>query len=85
MGEGVHSILKTLAVLLDIFFIRCSVAVFSRQIRKEIEGAIFPFKRIGMAYLSTQDYLAVDTILSATDSDCTLQVLSQDKKPLLHI
>ncbi|XP_042518558.1 sodium/hydrogen exchanger 1-like [Macadamia integrifolia] len=47
-------------------------------------GAIFILKRIGIASLSTQDYLAVGAILSATDSVCTLQVLSQDKTPLLH-
>ncbi|XP_043711411.1 sodium/hydrogen exchanger 2-like isoform X2 [Telopea speciosissima] len=47
-------------------------------------GAIFLLKRIGLASLLTQDYLAVGAILSATDSVCTLQVLSQDKTPLLY-
>ncbi|XP_043722839.1 sodium/hydrogen exchanger 2-like [Telopea speciosissima] len=47
-------------------------------------GAFFLLKRIGMASLRVQDYLAIGAILSATDSVCTLQVLSQDKTPLLY-
>ncbi|KAK6243141.1 hypothetical protein QUC31_009550 [Theobroma cacao] len=47
-------------------------------------GAILLFKRIGVTSLSTQDYLAVGAILSATDSVCTLQVLSQDETPFLY-
>ncbi|XP_021283306.1 sodium/hydrogen exchanger 1-like [Herrania umbratica] len=47
-------------------------------------GAILLFKRIGVTSLNTQDYLAVGAILSATDSVCTLQVLSQDETPFLY-
>ncbi|KAJ4955595.1 hypothetical protein NE237_012378 [Protea cynaroides] len=47
-------------------------------------GAFSVLKRIGMDSLRLQDYLAVGAILSATDSVCTLQVLSQDKTPLLY-
>ncbi|OMO99097.1 Na+/H+ exchanger [Corchorus olitorius] len=47
-------------------------------------GAFLLFKRIGVTSLNTQDYLAVGAILSATDSVCTLQVLSQDETPFLY-
>nr|AVG70975.1 NHX1 protein [Fagopyrum esculentum] len=47
-------------------------------------GAFLLFKRLGVTELDLQDYLAVGAILSATDSVCTLQVLSQDDTPLLY-
>ncbi|KAL9684274.1 hypothetical protein QQ045_021709 [Rhodiola kirilowii] len=47
-------------------------------------GAYLLFKKIGVTSLSLQDYLAVGAILSATDSVCTLQVLSQDDTPFLY-
>ncbi|XP_052171252.1 sodium/hydrogen exchanger 1-like [Diospyros lotus] len=47
-------------------------------------GAFLLFKRIGITSLGTQDYLAIGAILSATDSVCTLQVLSQDDTPFLY-
>ncbi|GMH13169.1 hypothetical protein Nepgr_015010 [Nepenthes gracilis] len=47
-------------------------------------GAFLLFKRIGVTQLGVQDYLAVGAILSATDSVCTLQVLSQDETPFLY-
>ncbi|XP_062084674.1 sodium/hydrogen exchanger 1-like isoform X2 [Humulus lupulus] len=47
-------------------------------------GAFLLFKRIGISSLSVKDYLAVGAILSATDSVCTLQVLSQDQTPFLY-
>lgn len=48
-------------------------------------GAYFLFKRVlGVTSLDIQDYLAIGAILSATDSVCTLQVLSQDETPLLY-
>ncbi|XP_061349504.1 sodium/hydrogen exchanger 1-like [Gastrolobium bilobum] len=39
---------------------------------------------IGITNLGIKDYLAIGAILSATDSVCTLQVLSQDETPLLY-
>ncbi|GMN25102.1 hypothetical protein TIFTF001_000797 [Ficus carica] len=47
-------------------------------------GAFLLFKRIGISTLDVKDYLAVGAILSATDSVCTLQVLSQDETPFLY-
>ncbi|KAG4176701.1 hypothetical protein ERO13_A11G262700v2 [Gossypium hirsutum] len=47
-------------------------------------GAFLLFNRIGVTSLNTQDYLAVGAILSATDTVCTLQVLSQDETPFLY-
>ncbi|XP_041019887.1 sodium/hydrogen exchanger 1-like isoform X2 [Juglans microcarpa x Juglans regia] len=47
-------------------------------------GAYLLFKRIGVTDLDIQDYLAIGAIFSATDSVCTLQVLSQDETPLLY-
>ncbi|KAL8166604.1 hypothetical protein V2J09_008103 [Rumex salicifolius] len=47
-------------------------------------GAFLLFKRLGVTQLGVKDYLAVGAILSATDSVCTLQVLSQDETPLLY-
>ncbi|KAL4352611.1 hypothetical protein GQ457_06G020500 [Hibiscus cannabinus] len=46
--------------------------------------AFLLFKKIGVTSLSTQDFLAVGAILSATDSVCTLQVLNQDETPFLY-
>ncbi|KAF4395784.1 hypothetical protein F8388_018058 [Cannabis sativa] len=47
-------------------------------------GAFLLFKTIGITSLSVEDYLAIGAILSATDSVCTLQVLSQDQTPFLY-
>ncbi|KAI9099115.1 hypothetical protein K1719_024882 [Acacia pycnantha] len=46
-------------------------------------GAYFLLRKIGLI-LKMQDYLAIGAIFSATDSVCTLQVLSQDETPLLY-
>ncbi|KAK4273500.1 hypothetical protein QN277_021884 [Acacia crassicarpa] len=46
-------------------------------------GAFFLLRKIGLI-LKMQDYLAIGAIFSATDSVCTLQVLSQDETPLLY-
>ncbi|TKY52191.1 Sodium/hydrogen exchanger 2 [Spatholobus suberectus] len=47
-------------------------------------GALLLIQRIGLSNLGIKDYLAIGAILSATDSVCTLQVLSQDETPLLY-
>lgn len=47
-------------------------------------GAVLLFKKLGVTSLDIKDYLAVGAILSATDSVCTLQVLSQDETPFLY-
>ncbi|KAI4301834.1 hypothetical protein L6164_035074 [Bauhinia variegata] len=47
-------------------------------------GAFVLIRTIGITNLTIKDYLAVGAILSATDSVCTLQVLSQDETPLLY-
>ncbi|MED6198881.1 Sodium/hydrogen exchanger 2 [Stylosanthes scabra] len=47
-------------------------------------GAFLLIGKTGIASLSIEDYLAIGAILSATDSVCTLQVLSQDETPLLY-
>ncbi|XP_031379528.1 sodium/hydrogen exchanger 1-like isoform X3 [Punica granatum] len=47
-------------------------------------GVFLLFKKIGLTSLGIKDYLAVGAILSATDSVCTLQVLSQDETPFLY-
>ncbi|XP_031276433.1 sodium/hydrogen exchanger 1-like isoform X2 [Pistacia vera] len=47
-------------------------------------GVAFLFKKLGVTDLDIQDYLALGAILSATDSVCTLQVLSQDETPFLY-
>ncbi|KAH7543122.1 hypothetical protein FEM48_Zijuj02G0149700 [Ziziphus jujuba var. spinosa] len=47
-------------------------------------GAFLLFRRIGILTLKVDDFLAVGAILSATDSVCTLQVLSQDETPFLY-
>ncbi|KAK0600453.1 hypothetical protein LWI29_015168 [Acer saccharum] len=46
--------------------------------------AFYLIKKIGVTHLYTKDYLAIGAILSATDSVCTLQVLSQDETPFLY-
>ncbi|XP_058761346.1 sodium/hydrogen exchanger 1-like [Vicia villosa] len=47
-------------------------------------GAFLLFNGIGITDLSIKDHLAIGAILSATDSVCTLQVLSQDETPFLY-
>ncbi|MED6108674.1 monovalent cation:H+ antiporter, CPA1 (nhx1) [Stylosanthes scabra] len=47
-------------------------------------GAFLLIGKTGIVSLSIEDYLAIGAILSATDSVCTLQVLSQDETPLLY-
>ncbi|CAN4106203.1 unnamed protein product [Withania somnifera] len=47
-------------------------------------GAIGIFKKMNIGNLEIGDYLAIGAIFSATDSVCTLQVLSQDETPLLY-
>ncbi|KAI3440410.1 Na_H_Exchanger domain-containing protein [Psidium guajava] len=47
-------------------------------------GVFLVFKRIGVTSLDVQDFLAIGAIFSATDSVCTLQVLSQDETPFLY-
>ncbi|KAH9615400.1 hypothetical protein KSS87_019881 [Heliosperma pusillum] len=47
-------------------------------------GVLFLFKKIGLTQLNINDFLAMGAILSATDSVCTLQVLSQDETPFLY-
>jgi len=47
-------------------------------------GARFMFPKFGLGNLHLMDYLAIGAIFSATDSVCTLQVLSQDDTPLLY-
>ncbi|KAL6315130.1 hypothetical protein AAG906_035338 [Vitis piasezkii] len=47
-------------------------------------GAWWLFPRFGFTGLSAQDYLAIGTIFSSTDTVCTLQVLHQDETPLLY-
>ncbi|XP_027367255.1 sodium/hydrogen exchanger 1-like isoform X1 [Abrus precatorius] len=47
-------------------------------------GAFLLIQRIGLANLGIKDYLAIGAILSATDSVCTLQVLSQDETPSIY-
>ncbi|KAL2325469.1 hypothetical protein Fmac_024527 [Flemingia macrophylla] len=47
-------------------------------------GALKLIQWIGISNLGIKDYLAIGAILSATDSVCTLQVLSQDQTPFLY-
>nr|ABY59540.1 Na+/H+ antiporter [Galega orientalis] len=47
-------------------------------------GATQAFKRMDIGPLEIGDYLAIGAIFAATDSVCTLQVLSQDETPLLY-
>ncbi|KAJ7562010.1 hypothetical protein O6H91_03G052100 [Diphasiastrum complanatum] len=47
-------------------------------------GCRYLFPRFHLKSLTMQDYLAIGTIFSATDSVCTLQVLNQDETPLLY-
>ncbi|XP_029116733.1 sodium/hydrogen exchanger 1 isoform X2 [Elaeis guineensis] len=47
-------------------------------------GAIEIIKKMDIGDLGIGDYLAIGAIFSATDSVCTLQVLSQDETPLLY-
>lgn len=47
-------------------------------------GAIWLFKRMDIGNLDVGDLLAIGAIFSATDSVCTLQVLSQDDTPFLY-
>ncbi|XP_006663078.1 sodium/hydrogen exchanger 2-like [Oryza brachyantha] len=47
-------------------------------------GAIGLISRLNIGSLDLGDYLALGAIFSATDSVCTLQVLSQDDTPLLY-
>ncbi|XP_008664117.1 sodium/hydrogen exchanger 2 [Zea mays] len=47
-------------------------------------GALGLISRLNIGALELGDYLALGAIFSATDSICTLQVLSQDKTPFLY-
>ncbi|QCD78246.1 solute carrier family 9 [Vigna unguiculata] len=47
-------------------------------------GSWWIFPKLNLLGLSGQDYLAIGTIFSATDTVCTLQVLHQDETPLLY-
>ncbi|KAF3326234.1 sodium/hydrogen exchanger 2-like protein [Carex littledalei] len=47
-------------------------------------GAIWLFKKMDIGDLDIGDMLAIGAIFSATDSVCTLQVLSQDDTPFLY-
>ncbi|KAK8448117.1 hypothetical protein SEVIR_8G226700v4 [Setaria viridis] len=47
-------------------------------------GAIGLISRLNIGALELGDYLALGAIFSATDSVCTLQVLSQDETPFLY-
>nr|ALJ77989.1 vacuolar membrane Na+/H+ antiporter [Reaumuria trigyna] len=47
-------------------------------------GAMEIFKKMEIGSLDVADYLAIGAIFAATDSVCTLQVLSQDDTPLLY-
>eukprot|EP00258_Populus_trichocarpa_P016654 XP_006375776.2 sodium/hydrogen exchanger 1 isoform X1 [Populus trichocarpa] len=47
-------------------------------------GVFWIFRKIGVESLSLKDHLAIGAIMSATDSVCTLQVLSQDETPFLY-
>nr|BAF75378.1 Na+/H+ antioprter [Ipomoea tricolor] len=55
--------------------ISCSIISF---------GAVKIFKHLDIDFLDFGDYLAIGAIFAATDSVCTLQVLSQDETPLLY-
>nr|CAB3492137.1 unnamed protein product [Digitaria exilis] len=47
-------------------------------------GALGLISRLNIGELELADYLALGAIFSATDSVCTLQVLSQDETPFLY-
>ncbi|CAD6255916.1 unnamed protein product [Miscanthus lutarioriparius] len=47
-------------------------------------GALGLVSRLNIGALELGDYLALGAIFSATDSVCTLQVLSQDETPFLY-
>ncbi|XP_019426232.1 PREDICTED: sodium/hydrogen exchanger 4 isoform X2 [Lupinus angustifolius] len=47
-------------------------------------GSRFLFPKLNFLGLSGQEYLAIGTIFSSTDTVCTLQVLHQDETPLLY-
>ncbi|XVE62607.1 hypothetical protein DITRI_Ditri06bG0131700 [Diplodiscus trichospermus] len=47
-------------------------------------GVIQFFKEMDIGSLDIGDFLAIGAIFAATDSVCTLQVLSQDETPLLY-
>ncbi|KAJ4719523.1 Sodium/hydrogen exchanger [Melia azedarach] len=47
-------------------------------------GAVLMLKKLGLTALNPKDFLAFGAILSATDSVCTLQILSQDETPFLY-
>ncbi|GAV87256.1 Na_H_Exchanger domain-containing protein [Cephalotus follicularis] len=47
-------------------------------------GSWWLFPNFGFHGLTPQDYLALGTIFSSTDTVCTLQVLHQDETPLLY-
>ncbi|CAH9145236.1 unnamed protein product [Cuscuta epithymum] len=47
-------------------------------------GAVEIFKKLKIDFMDFGDYLAIGAIFAATDSVCTLQVLSQDETPLLY-
>lgn len=47
-------------------------------------GVLEIIKKMDIGDLGIGDYLAIGAIFSATDSVCTLQVLSQDETPLLY-
>ncbi|CAJ1944594.1 unnamed protein product [Sphenostylis stenocarpa] len=47
-------------------------------------GSWWIFPKLKLLGLSGQDYLAIGTIFSSTDTVCTLQVLHQDETPLLY-
>ncbi|XP_054796708.1 sodium/hydrogen exchanger 4 isoform X1 [Prosopis cineraria] len=49
-----------------------------------VSGSWWLFPKLNFIGLTVQDYLAIGTIFSSTDTVCTLQVLNQDETPLLY-
>ncbi|OAY85213.1 Sodium/hydrogen exchanger 4, partial [Ananas comosus] len=47
-------------------------------------GCWWLFPKVGLSGLDAQDYLALGTIFSSTDTVCTLQVLRQEETPRLY-
>ncbi|XP_078165805.1 Na+/H+ (sodium hydrogen) exchanger 3 isoform X2 [Carex rostrata] len=47
-------------------------------------GCCWLYPKVGFSGLTLQDYLALGTIFSSTDTVCTLQVLSQEEIPRLY-
>ncbi|KAJ7960855.1 Sodium/hydrogen exchanger [Quillaja saponaria] len=71
-------------IIFNAGFQRCMEFTFNFPYSVDGLGCWWLFPKLNFLGLTVWDYLAIGTIFSSTDTVCTLQVLHQDKTPLLY-